>query len=104
MSRWRPRIVTRVHELVSERKLRFTHKALCEMSGLGLGLDEWDACEILRTLSGNDLVDRVASDLTAEWMYVFKPRIAETVVYLKLILRTDCVVISFHEAGDADDL
>lgn len=39
----------------------------------------------------------------SRWMYVFKPRVAETVLYLKLILRADCVVVSFHEEGDRED-
>jgi len=30
-------------------------------------------------------------------MYVFKPPVGGIVVYVKLILRSDCVVISFHE-------
>ena len=27
----------------------------------------------------------------------FKPLLAETVLYVKLILRNDCIVVSFHE-------
>jgi hypothetical protein len=39
-----------------------------------------------------------------EWLYVFKPEVAGTVVYLKLIVRADCVVISFHDdEGDGDE-
>jgi len=34
-------------------------------------------------------------------MYVFMPRIAETQLYLKAIIRTDCVVVSFN--GQVDD-
>ena len=35
---------------------------------------------------------------------VFKPTVAETVVYVKIILRDDCVVISFHEEeGERDE-
>jgi len=30
-------------------------------------------------------------------MYLFKPELAGTVLYVKLILRSDCVVVSFHE-------
>ena len=33
--------------------------------------------------------------------YLFKPQYSETTLYLKLILRSDCIVISFHE--DEDD-
>ena len=35
---------------------------------------------------------------------MFKPEVAGTVVYLKLIVRADCVVISFHDdEGDGDE-
>jgi hypothetical protein len=30
-------------------------------------------------------------------MYVFKPSLAGMVLYVKLILRSDCIVVSFHE-------
>lgn len=30
-------------------------------------------------------------------MYLFKPQLAGTVLYVKLVLRNDCVVVSFHE-------
>jgi len=30
-------------------------------------------------------------------MYVFKPDVAEMTLYLKVVLRNGCVVISFHE-------
>jgi hypothetical protein len=37
-------------------------------------------------------------------MYVFKPAVAGIVVYLKLIVRVDCVVVSFHEdEGEIDE-
>ena len=34
---------------------------------------------------------------------VFAPRVGETTVYLKLVLRTDCIVISFHEEMGHED-
>lgn len=33
-------------------------------------------------------------------MYVFKPRLVSLTLYLKVMLRGDCVVVSFH--GDLD--
>jgi hypothetical protein len=38
-------------------------------------------------------------------MYLFKPQLAGTVCYVKVILRNDCVVISFHEdeVGDHEE-
>jgi len=34
---------------------------------------------------------------------VFKPAVAGTLVYLKLVLRAECVVVSFHEDEDEDE-
>ena len=37
-------------------------------------------------------------------MYVFKPTVADTVVYLKLLVRETCLVVSFHEdEGDSGE-
>jgi hypothetical protein len=37
-------------------------------------------------------------------MYVFKPLVAGTPVYLKLVLREGCLIVSFHEdEGDPDE-
>jgi hypothetical protein len=37
-------------------------------------------------------------------MYVFKPSVASTTVYVKLILRAECLVVSFHEdEGESDE-
>lgn len=99
-ARWLRRVLVHVHGLAARRRVRFTRKALHELAALDLGLDESDACHVLMGLSPRDAAGRVLSRLTGEWMYVFKPRIAGTVVYLKLILRTDCVVVSFHEEAD----
>ena len=80
-----------------------TYKAYQEMQGLGLGLDKADVLEVLASLSQEDFAGRLRSARTGEWMYVFKPTIAGTPVYLKIVLRSGCVVISFHEEGIADD-
>lgn len=35
-------------------------------------------------------------------MYLFTPSLARVVLYVKVILRNDCIVVSFHEdEGDA---
>jgi len=103
MQRWLPQALVRIQELVSQRAVRFTLKARRELASLGIGLDEEDACDILGGLIADDFFERRASDATGEWMYVFKPEIADTVLYVKVILRTDCIVISFHE-DDQDEL
>ncbi len=79
MPRWLPRVLARIHRLAAEGKVQLTEKAFEELRALPLGIS----------------ID--------EWLYVFKPRIAEIVLYVKLVLRADCVVISFHEEGGDDD-
>ena len=73
------------------------------MAALGMGLDEEDACDVLANLATSDFVERLRSKKTGEWMYVFKPTVGEVILYVKVILRSDCVVISFHEQGDQSD-
>jgi hypothetical protein len=37
-------------------------------------------------------------------MYVFKPDVEGQITYVKIVLRKDCVIVSFHEDdGDRDD-
>jgi hypothetical protein len=81
--------------------VRFTHKALRELSSLGLHPD--DALDVLRALTPADAFSRLPSEVTEEWMYVFKPILGAVVVYLKVILRNGCLVVSFHEDDDDED-
>ena len=86
--------------------MHFTLKALRELAALDIGLDEEDAHHVLANLPPSDFVERVVSKKTGEWMYVFKPRVGGVVVYVKVIIRSTCVVISFHkeeEQNDEDD-
>ncbi len=48
--RWLSSVVARVRELAAQRWLHFTIKALHELAGLGIGLDEEDACDVLGDL------------------------------------------------------
>ncbi len=97
MSSWTPRVVRRVRELAVAGNVRFTHKALYELAGLELGIDQEDVLRLLRELEAGDCVGRLRSSLTTEWLYVFKPRVAATVLYLKVAIRHDCIVVSLHE-------
>ena len=92
-----------IRQWAGERRVRFTLKALGELASLDLGLDVDDACDILAGVTQADLATRIQSALTGEWMYVFKPRIEAYVLYLKVILRDDCLVVSFHEDESSDD-
>jgi hypothetical protein len=97
MPRWLPKVLTRVRELAAQRRVRFTLKAIRELPTLGLGLDAEDACDVLANLTSGDSAGRMLSETTGEWLYVFTPRLAGTLVYVKIILRNECVVVSFHE-------
>jgi len=55
---------------------------------------------VLVKLVASEFAERVRSKGTGEWMYVFNPRFGGLRIYLKVILRADCVVISFHEERD----
>lgn len=92
-------VVKRVRALAARQQVRFTLKALRELALLGL--DELDACEALAGLRTADFSQALRSAATGEWMYVFKPGIGGSSVYVKLVLRAACVVVSFHE--DEDD-
>ena len=102
MPRWLENVLARVRELASAGKVRFTHKALRELADLDLGLDEDDCCVVLKELSAPDSAGRIRSTITGEWMYVFTPTVTGTRLYLKLLLRGNCVIISLHEEGDED--
>jgi hypothetical protein len=99
---WLPRILRRIRELATARRVRFTFKALHELAALGLDAD--DAVEILLVLSTRDACRRLRSESTREWMYVFKLTVGDDDVYVKVAVRDDCIVISFHEdETDRDD-
>jgi len=100
MSRRLSKVLTRTRALAAARNVLLTLKARRELAGLELGLDEEDACELLARLTVEDSAGRVASAATGEWMYLFKPQVSETILYVKLILRNNCVVVSFHEDED----
>lgn len=97
-SRWLNSALRRIKDLAIARKVAFTLKAFQELAELGL--DEEDACEVLASLTAEDCAGRKRSATTGEWMYVFKPDVAGSVFYVKVILRINCVLISFHEDED----
>jgi hypothetical protein len=97
MPRWLPGILARIRGLAADRRVLFTLKARRELAALECGLDERDACDVLASLKTGDSAGRLVSSATGEWLYVFKPRVGGTPVYVKVLLRNECVVVSFHE-------
>jgi hypothetical protein len=97
MPRWLPKALGRIRTLAAQREVLFTLKALRELASLDIGLDEEGACDVLANLTAEDSAGRVESAATGEWMYLFKPHLSGMVLYIKVLLRSDCVVVSFHE-------
>jgi hypothetical protein len=97
MPHWLSKALRRIRGLAAAHKVRFSLKAFRELSILGLGLEVEDACDVLAKLRSEDSAGRLLSKTTGEWMYVFKPLVEGAVVYVKVILRDDCLVVSFHE-------
>ena len=95
MRAWLPRVLLRIRRQAVARRVRLTQKARFEIAALGF--DEEDACDVLAKLTAHESAGRVLSKATREWLYLFKPNVTGTLLYLKLVLRRECVVISFHE-------
>ena len=87
-------MLKRVHQLATSGGLRFTYKAMREAAGLSLSPE--DVREVLADLTTGDSIGRLASETTGEWMYVFKSQVGKQTVYIKIVLRDHCVVVSFH--------
>jgi hypothetical protein len=83
--------------------VQFTTKARRELAELPL--DKVDACEVIAGLTFQHLLGRLTSDHSGEWMYAFRVEIAGLQVYVKVLVRDVCVVVSFHEevVPDAND-
>lgn len=103
MPSWVSTVVKRIRELAAADHVRFTYKALFELASLDLGLDQDDAVQVLRTLEEADGFSRLRSSTTKEWLYVFKPAIGATVLYVKIVIRSNCIVVSFHEDEEESD-
>lgn len=90
-------VLDQIKALAIQEKVSFTYKALREIEALALGLDETDVCQLLTELKASDFVEMKKSNITEEWLYIFNLMVEGLKIYLKMILREDCVVISFHE-------
>lgn len=101
MPRWSRPVILRVQHAVFAGRVRLTHKALAEVASLGI--NEMDALDILLRLAESDAFSRFRSERGTGWMYVFRPVVGGAKLYVKLMVKDGCVVISFHEdeAGQA---
>ena len=87
----------RIKELAARRAVRITQKAMWEMAALDPPAHIDDVVETLERLEPGDWAGRLTSQVTGEAMYVFKPMTLFGLLYVKVVLRNDCVVVSFHE-------
>jgi hypothetical protein len=100
---WLPVVLRRIRRLAAAGKVRFTLKALRELAALEVALDEEDARCILAGLKVGDSAGRLRSETTREWLYVFTPKVAGELFYVKVLVRAECVVVSFHEQVDDEE-
>src|SRR5690242_16470901 len=70
---------------------------LLESSPSFILVDETDVCHLLLDLKISDFKERKHSNITDEWLYIFLISVEDCQIYLKLILRNNCLIISFHE-------
>jgi hypothetical protein len=103
MPQWLPVVLKQIHELAASGRVRFTLKALRELASLDVGLDETDVCELLQGLRAGDSRGRLRSKRTREGLYVFVPCVSGETLYIKVLLRLDCIIISFHEQVDDEE-
>jgi hypothetical protein len=70
---------------------------MAEMAALDPPAHVDDVMETLEQLEPEDWVGRLTSPVTGDSMYVFKPMTLFGPLYVEVVLRNDCVVVSFHE-------
>jgi hypothetical protein len=100
MARWRWVVTSRVRAFASEGRVRFTNKAGLELKALVLPLGHDEALDVLASLTPDEASGQLRSSVSGEWLYVYRPLVAGVLLYIKLALREDCVVISFHTEED----
>ncbi|HEY7953768.1 MAG TPA: type II toxin-antitoxin system MqsR family toxin [Polyangia bacterium] len=100
MTSWLPSVLKRLRALAAAQDVWFTLKARREMALLGL--DELDALEVLTGLTQKDSAGRLRSEHSGEWLFVFTPTLGKLALYVKVALRTSCIVVSFHEEAGRD--
>ena len=102
MPRWPTKVITRIRRLTAAGKIRFTSKAVHEITVLGIPLTEQDCRIVVMSLSFEEFDTRVRSSVSTEWLYVFRPCVLGMPLYVKVALRDECVVVSFHEEENDD--
>ena len=100
MPRWLARALARIHSSSRRDHVELTGKARHEAEALALS--RADIERLLAQLAVRDFAGRIVSEVTGEWMYVFRPSLEGWPLYVKLVLRDKCIVVSFHEDRDKE--
>lgn len=103
MPRWLTRAIARIRSSACAGQVQFTRKALSVRQLLRLGLNQEDALRILADLSASDFDRRIRSATTGSWLYVFRPTVRDAQLYVRIVLRAGCRVISFHDEGGDEE-
>lgn len=59
-------------------------------------LSHEDGEDIIAGLGRQDFHRRLRSHVLAEPLWVFRPEVNDEVLWVKLALRADCIIVSFH--------
>lgn len=86
-----------VNQVPCPRYARTALERIEELAALEPPAHPDDVTETLEQLEPEDWVGRLISKPTGEPMYVSKPLTLFGLLYVKVVLRNDCVVVSFHE-------
>jgi len=99
---WLSRVLTRIRAFAAAGGVDFTDKASWEAQQVGLSRD--DVVRILGALTTRDGPTRLWSGILNERLYSFRPTLPGLRLYIKVAVRTSCVVISCHEdEAEADE-
>jgi hypothetical protein len=96
MAAWLTRVLARIHKLAADSKVALTHKAAKELEGFEFEVTRDDVLWVLAGLDETDFHRRLRSKGEGEWMYEFKTDFAGEQIYLKVVLLSECFVVSFH--------
>lgn len=104
MPRWLGEVLKAVHRNARQGSVRVTYKALQEMAALEPSIAPEEARQLIEGLDRASFRHRLRSIRSGEWLYVFRATWCAEPVYIKLLLRTDCTIISFHPEASDDEI
>ena len=88
---------------MAERRVRWTEKARRELLLFLPELSYRDAEEFISGLEREDFHRKLRSEGPGDVLWVFTPEVHGEELGVKLVLRNDCVVVSFHRDDDEGD-